>query len=131
MKKSYWIAVAVSGIVFLLVLFAGMSLLGSWNNGGWGMMGASPSGMMHGWGFSSFGWFGMILMLLIPVGFVVLVVLGIVGLVRGFSSIGEGNANLNQRQEAQTSPRDILQIRYARGEITREQYLQMLDDLNQ
>jgi uncharacterized membrane protein len=32
--------------------------------------------------------------------------------------------------EAQPLPRDILQIRYASGEITREQYLQMLDDLN-
>jgi putative membrane protein len=72
----------------------------------------------------------MILMWLIPAGFVVLVVLGIVGLVRGFSSTGEGNANLNLQVEAQPSPREILQTRYARGEITREQYLQMLDDLN-
>ena len=130
MKKSYWIAVAVSGIVFLIVLLVGMSLLGGWNNRGWGMMGGSPSGMMHGWGFGSIGWFGMILMWLIPVGFVVLVVLGIVGLVRGFSSTGEGNANLNLQVEAQPLPRDILQIRYASGEITREQYLQMSDDLN-
>ena len=130
MKKSYWIAVAVSGIVFLLVLFAGMSLLGSWNNGGWGMMGASPSGMMHGWGFSSFGWIGIILMLLIPVGFVVLVVLGIVGLVRGLTLSRSGEVDPYQMAETQPSPRDILQIRYARGEITREQYLQMLDDLN-
>ena len=126
MKKSYWIAVAVSAIVFLI----GLSLLGGWNNWGWGMMGGWPSGMMHGWGFGSIGWFGMILMWLIPVGFVVLVVLGIVGLVRGFSSTGEGNANLNLQVEAQPLPRDILQIRYASGEITREQYLQMSDDLN-
>ncbi len=129
MKKSYWIAVAVSGIVLLIVLLIGMSLLGGWNNRGWGMMGGWRAGTMHGWGFGSFGWFGMILMWLIPVGFVVLVVLGIVGLVRGFSSKGVGSTNLKQRDEAQTSPREILQIRYAGGEITREQYLQMLDDL--
>jgi putative membrane protein len=130
MKKSYWITVVVVGILLLIALLVGISLLGSWNNGGRGMMGGWPSGTMHGWGFGSFGWFGMILMWLIPVGFIVLVVLGIVGLVRGFSSTGEGNANPNLQVEAQPSPREILQTRYARGEITREQYLQMLDDLN-
>jgi putative membrane protein len=130
MKKSYWIALAIFSFVFLLILLAGISLLGRWNNWGWGMMSGWPSGMMQGWGFGSFGWMGIILMWLIPLGFIVLVVLGIVGLVRGFSSIREGNAVLNQREEAQPSPRDILQIRYARGEITREQYLQMLDDMS-
>jgi putative membrane protein len=130
MKKSYWIAVAVLGIVFLLVLLAGMSLLGYWNNGSWGMMGGWPSGMMHGWGFAPFGWLGMILMWLVPVSFLVLVILGIVGLVRGFTSGVEGQVATYQQVEAQPSPPEILQIRYARGEITREQYLQMLEDLN-
>lgn len=130
MKKSYWMAVAVFVIAFLLVLLVGTSLLGGWNNWGWGMMSGWPSGMMHGWGFGSFGWIGMILMWLVPVGFVVLVVLGIVWLVRGLTSSGEGKADTVQQAEAQPSPREILQIRYARGEITREQYLQMLEDLN-
>jgi putative membrane protein len=130
MKKSYWIAVSVSAIIFLIVLLVGTSLLGGWNNRGWGMMGGWPAGTMHGWGLGSFGWFGMILMWLIPVGFVALVVLGIVGLIRGFSSTGEGSPIINQREEAQNSPRDILQFRYAGGEITREQYLQILDDIN-
>ncbi len=130
MKKSYWIAVAVLGIVFLLVLLAGMGLLGYWNNGGWGMMGGWSSGMMHGWGFAPLGGIGMILMWLVPVSFLVLVILGIVGLVRGLTSGVEGQVAPYQQVEAQPSPREILQIRYARGEITREQYLQMLDDLN-
>ncbi len=130
MKKSYWIAVAVSTIVFLLVLLVGMSLLGGWNNRGWGMMGGSPSGMMHGWEFAPLGGIGMILMWLVPVSFLVLVILGIVGLVRGLTSAGEGKVDPYQQVEAQPSPREILQTRYARGEITREQYLQMLDDLN-
>jgi len=69
-------------------------------------------------------------MWLVPGGFVVLVALGIVGLVRGFTSSGEEKGDPYQMVEAQTSPREILQIRYARGEITREQYLQMLEDLN-
>jgi putative membrane protein len=130
MKKSYWIAVAVLGIVFLLVLLVGMGLLGYWNNGGWGMMGRWPSGMMHGWGFTPLGWIGMILMWLVPASFLVLVIVGIVGLVRGLTSGGEGKLDPNQRAEAQPSPLEILQIRYARGEINREQYLEILADLN-
>jgi len=117
-------------VSYYCFLLAGVSLLGGWNNWGWGMMGGWPSATMHGWGFGSFGWIGMILILLIPIGFLVLIILGTGGLVRGFSSMGRGSANLNQGKEGKPSPREILQIRYARGEITRDQYLQMLDDMN-
>lgn len=79
MNKVNWTAVAIFSIVALLVLLVGVSLLGGWRYGGWGMMGP---GMMGGWGFAPFGWFGMIFMLLIPVGFIVLTVLGVVWLVR-------------------------------------------------
>lgn len=37
---------------------------------------------MMGWGYSPFGWIGMGFMWLIPIGFLVLTVLGIVWLVR-------------------------------------------------
>ena len=130
MKKSYWIPLAILGIAFLLIFFVGRSLLGGWNTWGWGMMGGWPVSGMHKWGFGSFGWTGVILIWLISVGFVVLVVLGIVGLVRGLTSSRAGEVDPYQMAETQSSPSDILQIRYARGEITREQYLQMLDDLN-
>jgi putative membrane protein len=70
-------------------------------------------GMMGG-----FGLFGLLFNLLIIVGVVVLIVWA----VKRFSAPGGGPANPQ-------SPRDILQARYARGEITREQYLQMIDDL--
>ena len=79
MNKVYWTAVAIFSVVALLVLLVGVSLLGGWRYGGWGMMGP---GMMGGWGFSPFGWIGMIFMWLIPVGFIVLTVLGVVWLVR-------------------------------------------------
>jgi putative membrane protein len=129
MKKSYWITAAVLGIVFLLVLLAGMGLLGYWNNWGWGMMGGWTSGMMHGWGFAPFGGIGMILIWLVPVFFLGLVILGIVGLVRGFTSGGGGKAGTHQRVETQPSAREILQVRYARGEIDREQYQTMIADI--
>jgi hypothetical protein len=75
MNKINWTAVAVFGIVVLVAFLVGASLLG----GGWGMMG---TGMMGGWGLAPFGWIGMIFMWLIPIGFIVLTVLGVVWLVR-------------------------------------------------
>jgi H+/Cl- antiporter ClcA len=83
MNKTAWTVLAVIGIIVLLVFLAGASLLGGWGYGRWGMMGP---GMMGGWGRAPFGWIGMIFMWLIPVGFVVLLVLGIIWLVRAISS---------------------------------------------
>lgn len=68
------------------------------------------------WG--GFGWIGMIFNLAILIGIVAL----IIWTVNRFAS-GSRQSNANQ------SPREILQTRYARGEITREQYQQMLTDL--
>ncbi len=84
MKKINWTAIAVFAILALLVVQVAASLLGGWGYGyrgygGWGMMGP---GMMGGWGFSPFGWIGMAFMWLIPVGFLVLTVLGIVWVVK-------------------------------------------------
>jgi putative membrane protein len=73
-------------------------------------------GMMGG-----FGLIGLLFNLLIIVGIVLLIVWA----VKRFTG---GSLNINQG--ANQSPRDILQARYARGEITREQYQQMLQDLS-
>ncbi len=73
-------------------------------------------------GVGGFGLIGLILNLAIIVGIVVLVVWA----ARRFSG---GGANWNQPSGGQP-PREILQARYARGEITREQYQQMLGDLS-
>ena len=80
-----------------------------------------------GWGghsvLGSYSWIGMIINLVITV----VVIVGIVWLIRRALSTGQlpsGPASALQ------SPREILQIRYARGEITREQYLEILADLN-
>jgi putative membrane protein len=71
-------------------------------------------GMMGG-----FGLLGLLFNAVILVGIVVLVVWA----VKRFTAQG------NQPTSGQ-SARDILQARYARGEITREQYQQMLSDLS-
>lgn len=70
-------------------------------------------GMMGG-----FGLFGLLFNALIIAGVVVLAVWA----VQRFS------APTNHSISGQ-SPRDVVQARYARGEINREQYQQMLDDL--
>jgi len=91
MKKPYWIAAVIIGAIFFLALLVGLSLLGDWNNGGLGMMNGWSFGSMHGLGFGYFGLFGVLLLLLTLIGFVLLVILGNVGLIRGFSSTGEGS----------------------------------------
>ncbi len=74
---------------------------------------------MMGYGMMGYGLIGLLFNALIIVGVVVLVVWA----VKRFTS------QSSQPQGGQ-SPREILQARYARGEITREQYQQMLNDLS-
>lgn len=80
-NEIHWTIVALTAAAFLLLA----SLFGGRGYGGWGMM---APGMMGGWGFSPFGWVGMIFMWLIPLGFIVLAALGVVWLVR---AAGSGN----------------------------------------
>ncbi len=79
-------------------------------------------------GFGSFGALGMILNLVITVGLIVGLVLLVIWLVRRFSN-REGLGSLRNIASNDSSPSEILQARYAKGEITREQYQQMKTDL--
>ena len=69
----------------------------------------------------------MVCFLAIAIGFVVLVV----WLVRRSGSGGRTASAPLPPSPIEPSAREILQTRYARGEITREQYQEMLADLNQ
>ncbi len=83
---------------------------------------------MHGFGlggFGTFGWLGMIINLVITIGVIIGVVLLIVWIVRQAA----GGAGVAAASAGTSSPREVLQVRYARGEITREQYQQILADL--
>jgi putative membrane protein len=84
------------------------------------MMGGGMMGM-HGFGGMGLfgGWIGLLFNLAIIIGIVILVVWA----VKRFTS---GNASPGRKAQ---SPREIVQARYARGEITRDQYQQMLSDL--
>lgn len=83
--------------------------------------------MMHGYWFGPLGWVGMIINILIWLLFIGGFVWLIVWAVRRSSS---GGGSFTAAPPAPQSPKEIAQMRYARGEITREQYQQMLEDLN-
>jgi uncharacterized membrane protein len=91
-----------------------------------GMMGGFGSGFG---GFGGLGLIGMVLNLAITVGLIVGVVLLIAWLWRRVNP-GPGAPVSVQSTAALASPKEILQIRYARGEITRDQFQQMLADLS-
>ena len=70
-----------------------------------------------------FGWLGMVLLFL----FWLLVIVGAVWLMKSIFPAGSqpnDPAKLNHM-----SAREILDHRYARGELTREHYLSMIEDL--
>ncbi|MFQ6076022.1 MAG: SHOCT domain-containing protein [Candidatus Bathyarchaeia archaeon] len=83
----------------------------------WGLWRGYMSGMMgmmgYGWGF----------MFLIPIAFLVLIALGAYYLITEFSGTGRPSSGGSRRAL------EILGERYAKGEITREQYLRMKEEL--
>ncbi len=118
--RFLWIVLAV---VIGLGLLASGFLLG---RSGWGMFGYGP-GMMDGnFGFgmmNGFG-FGGILSILFWIGIIALGVWMVGSLVSRTNS--QPPSNLSSAE----SPLDILKKRYARGEMTKEQFEEMRRDLN-
>lgn len=90
-------------------------------------------GTMYGNGFGwmgTYGWVGMILNLVITFSVIVGIVLLVIWLVRRFSKSSQASMPGYPHPSGQITPREILQARYARGEIDREQYQQILGDLS-
>lgn len=86
-------------------------------------------GMMGG--FGGYSWMGLILNFVITIAVIVGLVFLVIWLVRRVNSGGQFSAMLQNPTVTTALPKDILQARYARGEITRDQYMQMLADINQ
>ena len=82
MNKGNWRQISILTIVLLLVLFLVSRTMGGFGGYGYGMHRMMGAGMMGSWGLPIFGGLGMFLMGLIPLGFLALLVAGIVGLVR-------------------------------------------------
>ena len=96
-------------------------------------------GMMHGFGYGGWGLglIGWLFNLVISLGLLAILVLVLAWLWRRVSSGGRtassaapGSGMPAATPRAEMSPKEILQARYARSEITREQYQQMLADLS-
>lgn len=88
------------------------------------------TGFMSGYGFGGFGLIGIILNLVITIGVIIGIVLLIVWLVRRFSARGTFAEFGGNQANSQPNPREIIQSRYARGEISRDEYQQMLSDIS-
>jgi len=102
-------------VVLVLVLLGGAGMMGPWMMGGYGgMMG----GMMGGWNYNPLGWILALVAWLLIVGGIVWLV---VWLVRNMSGTTQPT-----RTDAAI---EILKARYARGEITKEQFNEMKKDL--
>jgi putative membrane protein len=80
----------------------------------------------YGW-FGTSGWIAGILNLIVIAGVIVgFVVLAIWAIRRA----GKSSAGSTANQESETlSPIEIARLRYARGEINREQFQELLSDL--
>jgi putative membrane protein len=72
---------------------------------------------------------GLILNFVVIIGFVIGIILLIIWIVRRISSDAGGFGSRQVTEGLNLSSREILDIRYARGEIEREQYQQMISDL--
>lgn len=83
---------------------------------------------MMGWGsFGSLGWIGMIINLVITI----LVIGGIIWMIAWMiRRVDASNGSSPGRDSSRQSPKEILQSRYARGEITREEFRDTLADLS-
>jgi uncharacterized membrane protein len=94
-SKIGWILTIILGLVVLFLL-PSLMMGRFWGNGYNGMMGGY-GGMMGGWGFMNpFGFLGMALMWLLPIGILVLLVYGAVSLFKGLNR--SGNAPLVERK---------------------------------
>lgn len=80
--------------------------------------------MMYGW-MGGFGWIGMIISLVFW-----LVILGGAAWLIVWAVRRSGTGNYGSQNPAGFSAKEIAQQRYARGEITREQYKQLIEDLS-
>jgi putative membrane protein len=82
--------------------------------------------MMGYLGYGSFGWIGMIVNMVIMLA----VIIGVVFLVIwAVHRTGSNTYQHGLQGSATQTARDVAQTRYAKGEITRDEYQQFLSDL--
>jgi putative membrane protein len=114
------IAVAVAVIAIIIVI--ALILFASNPYSGYGGYGGYYGGMMGGFG-------GYWMLFMIPIGLIILVIIGYVV----WRAVNWGNSCCGTGQyghyEDRGNAMEILRQRYARGEISKEQYEQMKKDI--
>lgn len=80
-------------------------------------------------GMPAFGWLWVTLWLVFAIGLLVLVVLAIIWLARNMGSGNQRPSGKSTDSSGPASAMEALDMRYARGEISREEYLQAREDL--
>ena len=83
--------------------------------------------MTHHIGYNTFGYGGMIIGSLLFIAFVVGIIALIVWAVKSASKGNAGSSSVSST--ASQSPMEIAKLRYAKGELTREEYQALFDDL--
>ena len=118
MSKSAKTGLIIGGIVLAVVIIV-PSILGmifGWSGNGWGMMGTGMMGGIFGW-----MWLMVLLMVLFWIAVPLLVIWGIVSLIRGGASPAGRPSD---------TALEILNQRYARGEIDKKEYEEKKKDLS-
>jgi len=119
MQNIGTIVIVVLVVVLLLVLLGGAGMMGF---GGFGMMGPGMmggyGGMMGGFGYNPIGWILSLVFWALIIGGVVWLVVWLVRNVGGTASTARPDSAI-----------EILKARYARGEITKEQFAEMKKNL--
>lgn len=115
MSQGTKTAIIIGGIIVGLVIIVPLILgrVSGWGYGGWGMM---RTGMMEGFGFM---WLMPIFWIAI-LGLIIWAIVAVVG--RSGESRGQGSPKTDSALE-------ILKQRYARGEISKEEYEQKKKDI--
>ena len=82
--------------------------------------------MIRNFGYGGFGWIGMILGLVIMIALITGFVILVIWAIRRMS----GNTNhIQYPVSKELTAKDIAKARYAKGEISREEYQQLLSDI--
>ena len=109
-------AAVIAVVVILIAVFAYLSSTNPYGYGGYGGYG----GMMGGFG-------GISMLFIMPIGLIILVIVGY-AIWRGFGWGGDHYGHYSSSGERENAM-EILRQRYAKGEISKDQYEQMKRDI--